>query len=202
MDEFKNLIDDWGKIKGETPATLKDAGSLMAKLKKIQKRIFLSNLFMSVGFAFAFIVLGWVYSSLNDRSIYFYGSILSMFALMILTMGFSWYQMLFWKTPDMSQDMVHFSERMLKKLKYMVWLTKTYVPVYTVLLAFGFHFYFLDVLAEASLQFKIIAYALTYGWIFGISTFSWKRKIKKNKLEIEPIIEKLEGIHKSLSLDS
>jgi hypothetical protein len=52
---------------------------------------------------------------------------------------------------------------------------------------------------EEILQFKIIAYALTYGWIFGISTFSWKRKIKKNKLEIEPIIEQLEGIQKSLS---
>ncbi|KAA3611019.1 MAG: hypothetical protein D8M58_13640 [Calditrichaeota bacterium] len=199
MDEFKNLVEDWNSIKGETPTTLKDADSLMEKLKKIQRKILFSNLFMSVAFALTFIVLGWVYTSFPDHGPYFYGSLISMFILMIVTMGFSWYQVLFWRTPDMSQDMLSFSTHMIKKLKYLIWMTKVYVPFYTLMLALAFLFYFQDLLADASFQFKLIAYTLTFGWIFGIGIFSWIRKRKKQKIEIIPIIEQLQEIQKSLS---
>lgn len=199
MDEFKNLVDAWSSIKGETPVTLKDAGSMMEKLKKIQAKIIFSNLLMSLGFAIVFMVLGWVWSTNTDRGLYFYGSIASMFALLIVTMAFSWYQVLFWRTPNMDQDMLTFSTRMARKLKYLIWMTKFYVPIYTILLALTFIFYFLDLLAEASLQFKLIAYTTTFGWIIGMGLFSWKRKMKKNKVAIIPIIEQLEDIHESLS---
>lgn len=130
MDEFKNLVNDWSRITSETTPILNDAGSLMKKLKKIQVKIVFSNLLMSIAFAIVFTVLGWVWSTNTDRGPFFYGSIASMFALLIITMAFSWYQVLFWRSPDMGQDMLTFSTRMARKLKYLIWMTKIYIPFY------------------------------------------------------------------------
>lgn len=194
MDKFDELQQDWGKITTEEPISLESGSLLFANLKKRQKKIVFTNLVLSILFALVFIVLGLVWSTSSHREPLFYGSLIALFILLSLSLVLFWYQVLFWKTPDFSTDFLSFSTRVIRKLKFSMWLTAIYLPLYAVCLGLIFTAYFQIVLAEKDLQTKIIVHAITYTWILFITLWGWWKKRHKNLKEITPLIDELENM--------
>ena len=189
MDEFKKLTDDWGKIKAENSVHLNGDGPLMKKLKKLQKKIVFSNLFTSVAFAIVFIVAGWVWYSNPNEKMQFYASIATMFALLGITLFFTWRRVLYWRKPDLSTDIISFLNKTIKKLHYQIWLSRVFTPLYLMALALIFYFYLDALVSEASVKFKIFAYGITFGWIIFAGVFGYIRRNRKNNREIKPLLE-------------
>ena len=197
MNDFNDMINDWKSVSAEEIVSKEVGDSLFGKLKKLQRKIVFGNLLMSISFAGVFAVFIWLWNEnpLKERADNFYLGLTFMFVLLIITLAMMWYRVLFWRTPnDISENMKAFATKMLKKLRYFKWITNFFMPVYIVLLAIGITIYFQDVLREGSLQFKLIAYGLTYIWLFVVGFIMVRKKQKKNNKEVNPIIKNLEEI--------
>lgn len=197
MNDFNDMVNDWKSVATDNTERKEVSDSLFGKLKKLQQKIIFGNLLMSISFAVVFAVFIWLWNEnpLKERSDNFYVGLTFMFILLTTTIAMMWYRVLFWRTPnDISENMKAFATKMLKKLLYFKWITNFFMPVYLLLLAVGMTIYYQDVLYEASLQFKMIAYGLTYVWLFVVGFFIVRKKQKKNSKEIDPIIKSLEEI--------
>ncbi|EDP98328.1 hypothetical protein U8527_20250 [Kordia algicida OT-1] len=197
MNDFNDMVNDWKSIATDNTERKKVSDSLFGKLKKLQQKIVFGNLLMSLSFAAVFAVFIWLWNEnpLKERSDNFYIGLTFMFILLTTTIAMMWYRVLFWRTPnDISENMKAFATKMLKKLRYFKWITNFFMPVYLVLLAVGMTIYYQDVLYETSLQFKMIAYGLTFVWLFVVGFIVVRKKQKKNSKEIDPIIKSLEEI--------
>ena len=204
MTDFNDLQNDWKLVSSKETEREYVSDSLLGKLKKLQRKIVLGNVFISISFAFVFAVFIalWIENPLKGRSDNFYLGLTFMFILLTVTLAMMWYRMLFWRTPNViSENMKLFATKMLKKLRYFKWITNFFMPVYLVLLAVGMTIYFQDVLREVSLQFKLIAYGLTYAWLLIVGFLIVRKKQQKNNKDVDPIIENLEEILKTFELD-
>ncbi|QHI37985.1 hypothetical protein IMCC3317_33680 [Kordia antarctica] len=197
MNDFNDLQNDWNSVSSKEIERKDVSDSLFGKLKKLQRKIVFGNVLMSISFAVIFVVFGWLWKAnpLKERSDNFYLALTFMFILLTVTLAMMWYRVLFWRTPnDISENMKSFATKMLKKLKYFKWITNFFMPVYLVLLAIGMTIYFQDVLHEATLQFKLIAYGMTYSWLLIVGFIIVRKKQQKNNKDVDPIIENLEEI--------
>jgi cytochrome bd-type quinol oxidase subunit 1 len=197
MNDFNDLQNDWKSVSSNELQRKVQSDSLFGKLKKIQLKIVFGNLLMSISFAIVFAVFIWLWNEnpLKERSDNFYLGLTFMFILLSVTLAMMWYRVLFWRTPnDISENMKAFATKMLKKLRYFKWITNFFMPVYLVLLAVGMTIYFQDVLREASLQFKLIAYGMTYAWLLIVGFIIVRKKQQKNNKDVDPIIESLEEV--------
>lgn len=198
MTNFDTLQQDWGQIRSENPLLPEEHRHVFSKLKKIQARLVFVNLALSVAFAVVFVVLGWVWSAFPGREPLFYGSLAAMFVLLSLSLGLFWYQILFWKTPDFSEDVLSFSTRIIRKLKFSMWLTNVYIPIYALSLCLILMAYYRVILAQTDAHSRFFIYLGTFGWIIIVTGWGWLRKRKKNQRDIVPIIEELQRIQKAL----
>ncbi len=191
MDDFKNLVNDWKNIREHCdPGTVPEEG-LIEKLTKIQRRTVFQNLMMSIAFALTFLVLGWVHTHVSDQTPAFYNSIKALFVLLIVTMLLNWQRVLFWRKPDYSADTRTFSARVIRKLKFNLWMSRIYMIVYLVVLALMISFYMMEVLRGASMLLTIGAFAVTYAWIFGMGAYMQRKQARKQEKELLPLIEQL-----------
>lgn len=197
MNDFNDLQNDWKSVSSSKLQEKTQSDSLFGKLKKLQRKIVFGNLLMSISFALVFAVFSWLWieNPLKERSDNFYLGLSFMFILLSITLAMMWYRVLFWRTPDaISENMKAFAIKMLKKLRYFKWITNFFMPVYLVLLAVGMTIYFQDVLREVSLQFKLIAYGMTYAWLLIVGLIIVRKKQQKSNKEVDPIIENLKEI--------
>ncbi|WP_420571599.1 hypothetical protein [Kordia sp.] len=197
MNDFNDIVNDWKSVSTDKTERKEASDSLLGKLKKLQRKIIIGNVLMSISFAFVFSVFLWLWNAnlFKERSDNFYLGLAFMSILLTVTLGMMWYRVLFWRTPnDISENMKAFATKMLKKLRYFRWITNVFMPVYLVMLAVGMTIYFQDVLHEASFQTKLIAYCATYIWILLVGFVMMRKKQKKNNKNVDPIIESLEEI--------
>ncbi|WP_430410528.1 hypothetical protein [Kordia sp.] len=200
MNDFNDMVNDWKSVSSGEIKTTNVGDSLFAKLKKLQRKIVFGNLLMSLSFAIVFAVFIWLWKTnpLKGRSDSFYLGLTFMCILLTVTLAMMWYRVLFWRTPnDISENMKAFATKMLKKLRYLKWITNFFMPVYLLMLAVGMTIYFQDVLYGASWKFKLIAYGLTYTWVLFVGFVIMRKKQKKNNKDVDPIIENLEEILKT-----
>lgn len=194
MNDFEDLKNDWKSVKTSNTELNENSGSLIKKLKKLQRKIVVGNIITSILFIPTFIVLGWLWSAYEKGNLLFYGSLICMAILLICTIIIFWYRMLFWKTPELDKNVKSFTKIMIKKLSYYKWITNIYMPIYSIILSIILFAYFQVILEDASFWFSFWAYTLTFGWSLLVSFIGIKRKMKKNKKEIDPILQDLRSI--------
>ncbi|WP_046744022.1 hypothetical protein [Kordia zhangzhouensis] len=201
MKDFNDMINDWNLVVSSKTEVGKETNSLFEKLKKLQRKIVFGNLLMSISFATVFAVFIWLWKAnpLKERSDNFYLALTFMFILLIVTLIMMWYRVLFWRTPNnISENMKEFAVKMLKKLRYFVWITNFFMPVYLILLAIGITIYFQDTLRNVTLSYKILIHTFTYGWLLFVGFIVTRKKQKKNNKDVVPIIKNLEEILETL----
>ncbi|MDP4528700.1 hypothetical protein Q3O59_06600 [Alkalimonas delamerensis] len=190
MDPFEQFKSDW---KNQDEAANVDLEYLKnkahAEIKRQQRKLIFANLFTSVAFAAVFIVLAWIWTSMPERSTYFYISLIAMSVLLLITLIGIWAGVQF-KNENAYQSPKAYVNQHLKKLKIRKFMLEKFMPVYLVLLLGTFYLYYADILSGASPRFILSAYGMTTAYFAIMYAFSRKKLHKKLK-EIETLRAKL-----------
>jgi MFS family permease len=188
MDEFEKLKQSWKQQ--EAPETINSMNTkAMDEFTKLQRKIVFSNLVTSVGFALAFIVLGWVWASFPDRTPFFYIGIALAYLLMIVMLFVLWSSV---KYRDINSSLASrdYLQQVRNKLLLRRRILTTYTPVYSVLLFLALGCYYLDFTKGQSFGFI----ASLYGGTAVYLGFIWLITRKKKRKNLERIDTLLRGI--------
>lgn len=187
FDELKNLWQT--KTEVSEPGDSEIIKSVKERLKINQRKLIFSNLFVSVSFAFVFIVIGWIWNSFPDRTPYFYISLGFMGFLLISLLAVMWAGVNF-RNIDSLIETDEYIVQSIKKIKIRIFALKYALPVFLFLLLITFFFYYADVLAQETLLIKIAAYAATTLYFVIVVILSNKKR-KKTLQENYELIEYL-----------
>lgn len=187
FDELKNLWQSKNQ-----PSEFEDSEiikSVKERLKTNQRKLIFGNLFLSVSFAFVFIVFGWIWSTFPDRTPYFYLSLSFMGFLLISLLAVMWAGVNFKNVaPSIGTD--RYIQKSIEKIKIRIFALRYALPVFLFLLLITFFFYYADVLAEESALIKIIVYGATIIY-FLIVVFLSNKKRKRNLKDNYDLIDYL-----------
>jgi len=187
FDELKNL---WQSKKDSYE--FKDSEiieSVKERLKINQRKLIFSNLFVSVSFAIVFIVIGWIWNSFPDRTLYFYLSLSFMGFILISLLTVMWAGVTF-SNIDPSIETDEFIQKSIKKIKIRIFSLKYALPVFLFFLLITFFFYYADVLAYETILIKVTAYTATTVYSLLVTILSNKKR-KRNLKENYELIEYL-----------
>lgn len=182
MEKFEMILDSWKSIKDESQTSEKSlelVKQTVDNYKKQQRKLIFTNLFISVSFAFAFTVIALIWQAFPERTMYFYGSLIAMGMIMAVFLVLMWLGVQY-RRYDPDSHTSKFVATAIKKIRIQNFILKWATPTFMVLLFMAFAFYYLDVFQAESLQFRIIAYGLTFAWILGLGFFT--RKKRKSKI--------------------
>lgn len=190
MKYFDDLKYQWQEQ--QAPEMGHSLNQMASKIKNRQKKLFASNLFVSIAFAFVFIVMGWIWSSFPDRSPAFYISLVLMGTLLIAALAGLWAGVHF-RNPDTGMNTRAFIQKSRKKVKIQLFMLKNGLPVYFILLYAFFCLYFYDLFKDAELLFTTGAYvALTL--FFGLMYVLNMRKRRNNIESAQNVLDELNEI--------
>lgn len=199
MKPFDELKQDWKSQQNDNEIDVKQLKEkVMNRLVSDQKKLVLSNLFVSVSFAAVFIVMAWVWSSNPSRSIYFYASLISMSFLLLGTLAGLWAGVQY-KNEHTYKGTLEFLQANIQKLSIRKFMLQKFMPVYMILLLLCFYFYYADIFAGAEPATKLMAYGLTTLFIGGIFYLS-RGKRKRQIEQIEKLQEGLEKLRDELKV--
>lgn len=188
-DIFENLKSDW---KNQPMKTQIDLVGIQDKAEQTiqlqQRKLIFTNLKVSVAFGLVWITIGLLWYFLSDRSIYFYGSMVSMGLIMLFFLGLMWLSVQYRNIDSFSEHRKYIQSN-ISKLKLRKWMMTKGIWIYLVLLTVTFYFYFVDVLADTDLWVKILAYISVpaYGLfvLFMIRKKNREELVKVNTLIID-----------------
>lgn len=195
MEPFDELKKDWKSQQNDAEIDVHQLKEkVMNRLVSDQKKLILSNLFVSVSFAAVFMVMAWIWSSNPDRTVYFYASLISMSALLLGTLAGLWAGVQY-KNEHTYKGTLEFLQANIQKLTIRKFMLQKFMPVYMILLLLCFYFYYADIFAGAEPTTKLMAYGLTTLFIGGIFYFSRGKRARQiehvDKLRNE--LKKLRG---------
>lgn len=182
--EFEELQKSWKARTVHTAANLDQLkAGFQSKWQKNQKALFRSNMFMSIGFATAMIVIGWVYFSFHKEFGWaFRASIAACYLLMIVFFFASWRSYSFQK-EDLQSAATEHIEYQLNKLQWQRRLLTVYVWIYNLLLWAALMMYILHLTGSnrATLLFRLVAMSICTIYIASISIATRRNRAKKVK---------------------
>jgi hypothetical protein len=195
LDTFKK---DWQQQK--VPEVTKTAASesLYQRFEKINKKMMRTNVVTSILMIATMFFIGWIWWLYEAKQGWaFDGSILSIEILIILVSIVFWSRVMQEKHMALNKDTKSFLKAAIGKLKRSVYITKRVIPVYAVLLNLSLVLYFYDLMKHKPSWF-LIATLITTAYIIGVSIVGNKRHRKKQRKEIEPLIEEMEAVLKCI----
>lgn len=192
--EFEELQKSWKAqpVRNDTNLLQLTTG-FQSKWQKNQRALFRANMFMSLGFAVAMIVIGWVYFSFHQEFGWaFSTSIAACYLLMIVFFFASWKSYSFQKA-DMQSAAADHIDYQLYKLQWQRRVLTVYVWIYNVLLWAALMMYILELTRSnhATLLFRVLAMGICTIYIASIS-FATRKKRKKNVKVIDEMIVELQ----------
>ena len=164
------------------------------KWERNQKRVFKSNLLISIGFFIAMLGIGWVYFTFKDQyGLPFKISIATVYILMIVFSVVSWRSYRFKKrdTDDSSQEYI---QQQIKSLTWQKDVITKYMWIYTILLWLAMLLYIWEITTKATPTFRYTAFGITTLYIFGITVWGRVYKKKKQLKEINELIGDLKRL--------
>ena len=182
--EFEELQKSWKAQPIHAAANLDELRSVIAdKWQNNQKALFRSNMFMSLGFAAAMIVIGWVYFSFHKEFGWaFKVSIGACYLLMVVFFIVSWKSYNF-KKEDLQTTVVQHIDFQLQKLKWQRQTITVFVWIYNLLLWMALMMYILEITSGngATLLFRGVAMSACTLYIGGVMLATRRTGLKKVK---------------------
>ena len=103
------------------------------------------------------------------------------------------------QTPNESTDNGHYLQQLLKLKQQQEFTQTKLMTAYFILLSAGVALYMFEPTLKMSITGKVLAYAVTFAWI----AFNWfylmPKTIKKQKVKINLVIEKLQSITQNIA---
>jgi hypothetical protein len=196
-DLFDTLRTNWQQ---DNSAPAVDLSLLREKaqtdLQKQHRWHRLTTLWMTASFVLAIGVTTWVLFSFSDHGPLFYLGILSADLLMIFMAVLSWMGVQHERSTSALNSREHISKTILK-LRFRRFTIVYAFPVYMILLLAALFCYYADILAPASLSWKLTAYIVTAVYV-GLAHWYGQRKNRKRLSSINQLISELEYLKAGL----
>lgn len=193
IDDFKNI---WKEQKAEKIKTTEGNNymDLISSLTALEKKTKRKFIYMTLGEAFAFTVILWVMLTGNfNSSLTYAGYILILFDIIVILAAY-WSTTINTNSQKVSSPSLDFLKEAVDKFYRRKFIRIYLFPVYFILLAAGITLSYVEILARASLEKKIIIYSVLYGFLILVSILGMRRQIKREKKDIEPIKNKISGL--------
>jgi FtsH-binding integral membrane protein len=196
-DLFDVLRTNWQQ---NNPAPAADLSLLREKaqtdLQKQHRWHRLTTLWMTVSFVFTIGVTTWVLFTYSDHGPLFYLGILSADLLMVSVAVLSWMGVQHERSTSALNSREHISKTIVK-LRFRRFTIVYAFPVYMLLLLAALFCYYTDILAPASLNWKLTAYLATAVYM-GLAYGYGHRKNRKRLSSINQLISELEQLKAGL----
>lgn len=193
IDDFKNI---WKEQKAEKIKTTEGNNymDLISSLTALEKKTKRKFIFMTLGEAFAFTVILWVMLTGNfNSSLTYAGYTLILFDIIVIVAAY-WSTTINTNSQKVSSPSLDFLKEAVDKFYRRKFIRIYLFPVYFILLAAGITLSYVEILAKASLEKKVIIYSVLYGFLILVSILGMRRQIKREKKDIEPIKDKISGL--------
>lgn len=192
-DFIKELQNTWYQVKQEPANTEKFINELI----HIEKKDKFARIFLLILFPLTLIALLIILPFAS--SIYYQIAItLICIGMLIILLTFYQSKITFIKNEAIL-DNISFINRLQKSLKRKMEITSRYMWIYTFLLISGINIGYIEVLKEMNISIRIFIHLALTLILFWFMYSGIKKKIKKNQIELVPIIEKLESIKSNIS---
>jgi len=194
MNSFEELQNNWISQQVIKELKLTDLRSVQSKWQKHQRKLWISNLCMSVCFLLTFIGIGWVYLAFQNKYLWpFDISIAGVFSLMIVALVVAWKSYGF-KRENVEVSSIEYLQYQVKKLE---WHRKTltiYIYVYMFLLWLAITMYIIEITRNRTLLFTVIALGVYTAYIIVISLWTKYYKNKRAILAIDTMLPELRQV--------
>ena len=197
---FEDLQKNWQSQPVNIPADSAELKQqLQTKWQKHQRKVLLRNIFVTVGFIMAFIVIGWVYVAFHNQFGWpFAVSIGTVYILLVIFLWVSWRGYAF-KKEYLDIASTGFIGYQLQKLQWQRKMITTYTPIYSVLLWLALMMYTMEVTKHGSATFRFTALGVTTAYVLGVTLWSRFTRQKKQLTKLDEMMAELENLQKGLS---
>lgn len=194
MKEFDEILNVWKEQK----ETNLDVNKVLMNINKSRNKMAFKLLLgiLAMFLSLVVMVLVWYYIDFQKLSTYIGLSIIIFFVFVYTLLMLR--QSLKLRNQNKLLDPIQSLEQLKDIKKEQLKMSTLYINIYFVALVVGMLLYFIEVLQDASIMFKVTAYVLTFGWLcYGQFVITKKQRIKTNA-KIDSMIESLENIQNQL----
>ena len=197
--DFEDFKQNWQEVKA--PDATKDSGShesLVQRIKNLNRKMIFSNLAGSIALSFTILFIGWIWHEMPNRSWMFYGAIVCVMVIILISIVLMWWRLPLWSKSDLTLSSHQFVENTLIKLKRTRFVRTQFMPAYNTILFLSIMLYALDILQGASMAMQVGILGGNAVFMTIIIYVSMRFSKKKQENELEPLIKELEDIRNGL----
>jgi MFS family permease len=196
---FDALKNEWQQQQAPEASLRQSDHSLSERLRKAQRKLLVSNISGTLGMIVALGGISWGWLARPEGNTGYLINLLMVTLLIMVSLVLMWMRLLFWKKPDFSLDSQTFIRQTLRRLKRTPWITRRFIPVYSILLFVLMAYHTFTTLASASTFVRLSAVGGLLLYFVVVYIFSMRHHRRKQKKEIEPLIRELEEITRNLT---
>lgn len=199
LDDMKN---EWQKKQAPDRLDAAKTDSLFSRYLNVNKKMVRSNWISTIFMCFVMLFIVWIWWLYEaNQGWAFDGSIISTEILIAMVLAVMWSRTIQESRVSLIDDTQSFLKDAIAKLKRTITITKKVMPVYAILLNLSLVLYFYDLMKHKPSWF-LIATVLTTVYNQGMAYIGFRRHRKKQKNEVEPLIEEMQEMLTSLNSDS
>jgi hypothetical protein len=194
MKEFDDLISVWKEQKENSLSVEQVLLNINTQRNKMAFKLFLAVLAM---FASVIVMIAvWIF--IDIKSIYTHIGLSMLVSLVFIYSILMIRNLRSLKTTDkLLSPKQHIAQ--LKKIQQEQNIMNTYyLKIYFVILTVGLLLYYQEILAPASMLFKVITYVVTISWLLFAQFYIGRRNIAKNNAKMQAMLNELEKIENQL----
>lgn len=192
-NDFENLQNMWKQVKSETG----ELDKLISNLNQMERKSKRERALLIILFPLTIGVLMMLLPF--TKSVYFMTSI-GIIAIGMLMLIYLMYQSkIKINMTNESLDNKIFVDSMINNLHRKMRITSRYMWIYSVLLIIGINIGYLEAIKEMDLYIRIAIHSILSAILLLFMYSAIKKKKIKNKIEIWPLLEKLENLQKELA---
>lgn len=197
LDELKNIWKE-NKAKDIIPGKL-DYESLLAKLRKAERKVYIRYILMTFFMAVAFYTLGGKVLSLKKYDDLTYAGIYLIFAAMISVGIMVWSTVIILSKNDTTSPGIDFLKKVKKKFNRRRLIRKIVIPVYLFAITIGISLVYIEVFSPYSTATRIAVHVGVVIFLLAISFLARRREIARDKRVYAPIEEQIDSLLKEYS---
>lgn len=197
--DFDSLQQQWQAQLSVAPQAAQQSSmpaTLQHRLARQRRRIWISNILTTIGFAAVYVVLYRVYTAFHvGRSLFFTGSIAAMFLLLTVYLGVIWRNITM-RPPDPSQPTTRYVLAQVRMLRWRRRVITFYSPAYALLLWVAVMCYGFDVTAGQGPLFTWGYAAAVTVYMVLIQWLAYRFKMRKQLSILDELITELDTMNR------
>ncbi|MEO0472884.1 MAG: hypothetical protein AAF206_24925 [Bacteroidota bacterium] len=199
--QFDRYQQQWQQQSAPEVQLDRNHDSLMARIRKNQRRTVFGNLFMSISFAATFIGLGLMWRNQAGQSVWMDVGMLLIFLDMLGAMIFMWSLVIRWTNRNVSLGSLEFVQSTITKLRRQKFITYLILPVYLLILNLGINMTYVFSMQASSYEARLSAH-LSVGILLLLAIpISLFVSYRKHRRLTDPMIEELRAVETELIED-